>query len=118
MMKITFDVPGKPVPKQSYKHSKSGGYTPAHVKQWQNIISDAAAWSFLTFQVPRFDGDVKVKLEFRLHDARRRDSDNLSKCVLDGMNGIAWIDDTQVNDLHITKVIDRENPGVMITVEG
>jgi len=40
----------------------------------------------------------------------------LSKAVLDALNGIAWVDDTQVVKLTITKVIDRDNPGVTVRI--
>ena len=40
------------------------------------------------------------------------DIDNVAKSVLDGLNGIAWEDDTIVYDLHITKhyVCDENDP--------
>jgi len=33
----------------------------------------------------------------------RCDADNIGKAVLDALTGVAWHDDTQVGDLHVTK---------------
>ena len=36
-------------------------------------------------------------------DALKPDADNIAKLVLDALNGHAWEDDAQVNELHIVK---------------
>ena len=44
------------------------------------------------------------------------DLDNVSKCILDALNGIAYKDDSQVVDLHITKHYSDE-PRVEVEIE-
>ena len=39
-------------------------------------------------------------------DVFRPDADNLAKCALDALNGVAWDDDTQVTRLNVMK-LDR-----------
>ena len=41
------------------------------------------------------------------HDTTKPDVDNIAKLVLDALNGVAWVDDTQVTDLQVIKE-DRE----------
>ena len=108
-----FFVPGDPVPKQSFRYSHTGGYTDTRVTAWQSTVQYHAEIEGvqLTKQA------VKVELVFHLKDRRRRDCDNLSKAVLDSLNGIAWKDDTQVIDLHIRKLLSPKNPGVWIEIE-
>ena len=110
-----FIVYGNPLPKQSYRHSKHGGYTPKRIKDWQTKIGWVA--KECTRPEERLTaGDVTVWLHFYRSDKRRVDLDNLSKAVLDALNGIIWHDDKQVTTLHITKEYDRENPRVEIKV--
>ena len=52
----------------------------------------------------RFQGSVAVMIEAFPPDRRRRDLDNLLKCVLDSVaNAGAMDDDSQVCDLHIIR---------------
>jgi Holliday junction resolvase RusA-like endonuclease len=46
---------------------------------------------------------------------KKPDLDNLAKSVLDGLNGVVYLDDSQLVSLHITKVYDH-SPGVDIMV--
>lgn len=45
---------------------------------------------------PKRDGDSHP-------DVQKPDADNDAKLVLDALNGLAWEDDQQVNDLHVIK---------------
>lgn len=36
-------------------------------------------------------------------DLVKPDVDNIAKLVLDALNGVAWVDDTQVTELHVAK---------------
>ena len=56
-------------------------------------------------------------MDFRLGNNRRVDLDNLSKAVLDAMNGIVYKDDTEVIELHLKKMVVKDNPGVIVGIE-
>ncbi len=43
------------------------------------------------------------------------DLDNLVKLVLDALNGVAWTDDSQVVELHTSKVYGQ--PGIILEIE-
>ena len=103
---ISFSILGDAVPKQSYRHSSSGGYTDPRVKDWQNEIATAAKLAVLKERLfePFFSDELlQVTISFWLTHRRRVDVDNLSKAVLDGCNNIIWGDDRQVVDLHLVK---------------
>jgi crossover junction endodeoxyribonuclease RusA len=109
-----FWVSGTPVPKQSFHYTvNGGGFTDPKVKAWQQLVTLEAS---LYYHGAPLAGDVHVQLTFALPDRRRKDLDNLSKAVLDALNGIMWVDDTQVTKLTITKSVNAAAPGVGIMV--
>ena len=47
-------------------------------------------------------------LEGKIWPAKKPDSDNIAKVVLDALNGIAYHDDTQIIKLSVTKAYKEE----------
>ena len=75
-------IPGKAV---SFRSPKSGDY--------KKLIQQAARVIFAKPIV----GDIdEVRLDYFHLSRRRMDMDNIAKCVLDALNGIAYVDDRQV----------------------
>ena len=112
---VTFFVSGCPRPKQSFRYSRhGGGYTPAIVKAWQNEVAWAAKQEMIGDDM--LTGELYVSMTFMLPDRRKRDLDNLSKGVLDAMNGIVFEDDRHVVELHLRKQYSKEYPGVRVKV--
>lgn len=66
-----------------------------------------------------FPRTKKMKPGDSLVHRSRPDVDNLAKAVMDGLNQLAWKDDSQIVDLRITKRYTRpdECPYVRITIE-
>ncbi len=118
---IEFFVPGEPRAKQSFRVGvgRRGGYTPARIKAWQadvgwaaqNALHGLEAWDVL-YEFTK----LAVILEFHLGNHRRIDGDNLSKAVLDGLNGIAWKDDRQITEIHIYKNVTTDPQRVGVNV--
>lgn len=99
-------LPGEPFAKQRPRARALGKgratiYTPPETKAAEAVI--AAAWRE---QHPDYvpDPAARYGLSVMLYRyARyRRDVDNLGKLVMDALNGLAWVDDYQVETLHIT----------------
>ena len=112
-------VEGKPIPKQSFRYRKGGGYIAPRVTAWQSIISFHAASYMARCNLEPFTCPLEVSLKFYLPTRRRVDLDNLSKAVLDAMNQTVYLDDCQIVKLTIEKIFDRpEYPGVLIEVKG
>ena len=61
---------------------------------------------------PKRDGDSHP-------DVQKPDADNDAKLVLDALNGLAWEDDQQVNDLHVIKSDRRRGtePRTLVNIE-
>ncbi len=65
---------------------------------------------------PVLVGDVFVRLDI-VRKANRGDVDNFSKLCLDSLKGIAYEDDRQVKELHLSiRTVDKNNPSVTFTV--
>jgi len=112
MSTIAFSVLGEPVPKQSFRIGKDGGYTDPRVKVWQDMGAASAMIAKNENQVEIIDGPVTVAIDFYLGNRRRIDLDNLSKAVLDGLKGVIFVDDQQVIGLYLRKFIKKNAAGL------
>lgn len=112
---VEFFVSGTPIPKQSYRAVKGGGYLYPRVVAWEQQVSVFARQAMAGR--PPMKGDLAMTVLFVLPDHRRRDLDNLNKGIFDSLNGIVFEDDSQVVDLHLTKKVDKQAPGIYVTVE-
>lgn len=55
-------------------------------------------------------------LHLRFKDRRRRDVSNTVKCLEDSIFEYLGYDDSLVNDLHVWRYIDREEPGMVVEI--
>lgn len=120
MTSLAFTVPGPPVPKARPRVYRGHTITDPRTTAYEGLVRlhavrevqrakqshawDAAALSY------------RVELHFHMPTRRRADVDNLAKGVLDACNGVLWADDSAVCDLRITRVVDREQPRVVVLV--
>ena len=109
----SFFVGGQPVPKQSFRKTKTGGYTDPRVTAWEQIVG----YNAKEIIKDPLKGTVSVRMYFYLADNRVVDLDNLSKAVLDGLKGIAFGDDSKVTRLLLAKEVRNGNPGVFIALQ-
>ena len=129
---FTFTVPGKPQGKaraRTFHNSKSdkmSSVTPEKTVLYENLIktcfqqkygqkrfSDDAyvvANILAYFEPPKSISKTKraEMLEGKIWPAKKPDSDNIAKVVLDALNGIAYHDDTQIIKLSVTKAYKEE----------
>lgn len=112
MIYYSVHIHGKAVPKGRPRFTRSGHvYTPKTTKDWEAKVK--AAW------VEKYP-DVKLTLPLQCwiyvtgaHVAKK-DVDNLAKSILDGLNGVAFNDDSQVYELHVSKIPGAANDNVTI----
>lgn len=116
---VTFVIKGIPKVKQRPRFSTRKGkvitYTPKTTASFENLVKLKAEKEFLR----PLEGAIHLSIRFYLPRPQRMiwktrpmpeiccdkrpDIDNLAKAVIDGLNGIAFKDDGQIADLHITK---------------
>jgi Holliday junction resolvase RusA-like endonuclease len=134
---VTFKVDANPVGKQRARYAKRGNfvqtYTPDKTRNYESLIKEAAIEAmgssepletpvtlYLYIRVPIPKSYSKKKLEACLNGMdqpiKKPDASNILKSVEDGMNGIVYTDDSQIINLHVTKVYSSL-PGVDICVK-
>jgi Holliday junction resolvase RusA-like endonuclease len=104
----------KPKAKQRPRMSRRGrAYTPKATHDFENAV--AAGWNkrkkfraapvSVSVQLGKDCFTVTVKeLDIETASPLRGDIDNYIKSILDGLNGVAWDDDSQVRELQATKL--------------
>jgi len=131
---ITFTVPGVPVGKGRARHTTRGGfaraYTPKKTKDYEDSVKAAFAASGhkkiegplemrLTAFMPIPKSFSKKKREQALRGdimpTTKPDASNIAKCIEDGLNGLAYHDDSSIVDLRIVKLYS-DAPSVRVMI--
>lgn len=136
-MKVIFTVPGEPQGKARARTCGGHTYTPEKTVLYENLIKTEYArqcgnrkFSILSdgtaqpvavrieavYGIPKSYSKKKREraLNGELAPTKKPDADNIAKVVCDALNGVAYVDDTQVIDLHIVKSFGC--PHITVTV--
>ena len=136
---FSFTVPGEPVAKGRARAFVRAGrvahYTPAKTGNYEARVATFAQQAMLGAKP--FAGAVALSVVARFsipaswskkrrqaamdgleYVTKRPDLDNVVKAIKDGMNGIAWLDDSQVVSLVDCRKVYAEQPGVDVIVAG
>lgn len=104
----TFTIPGEPVSKARARFTSYGSKTRTYSPEMNRKAEEAVAWRFLGAagsHVVDADHSYGVVLTFVNGTRQRRDLDNMTKLILDGLNKIAWADDNQVVEISARKML-------------
>ena len=112
---VRFTIPVRPKPKQRPQHGRGYTYTPKETREYEQMVG---IYARIAVKRP-LRGAIRVKVDFYLpipkswpegkkrlaeageiRPASKPDLDNLEKALFDGINGIVWIDDAQVVEVH------------------
>jgi Holliday junction resolvase RusA-like endonuclease len=134
---VTFKVDATPVPKGRARYVRRGNhistYTPEKTRTYETLIRDAAIEAmgasepletpvtlYLYIRIPIPKSYSKKRVESCLNGLekpiRKPDGSNILKSVEDGMNSVVYKDDSQIVNIHVTKVYSSE-AGVDICVK-
>lgn len=129
-MRIEFTINGECVPKARPRFSKFGHvYTTPKTRAYENIVKSTA----IDNRVPCITTALRVELiiyksipksfskkkrelanEGKIYPVVKPDIDNYVKAVLDGLNGVLFVDDKQIVDFRAIKKYS-DNPRVEVT---
>lgn len=129
-MTIKFTVPGIPTPKGRPRFRQAGNHVQTYTPYKTVLFENRVMHSYyeyrrthpdidldtmrskplrveMRFYMPVPKGTSKKNMELMYSDDikpdKRPDIDNLAKSVLDGLNGIAYVDDKQIVSLNCSK---------------
>ena len=116
---MKFEIIGKPIGKGRPRLGKYGTYTPTKTANYETLVKWTFANEFKNFKP--IEGAVKAKITAvftvpksyskkkraealtRIDYTHKPYCDNIAKIILDSLNGLAYIDDSQVSCLLVFK---------------
>jgi Holliday junction resolvase RusA-like endonuclease len=122
---VTFKVDADPVGKQRARYAKRGNfvqtYTPDKTRNYESLIKEAAIEAmgssepletpvtlYLYIRAPIPKSLPKKRMEACLNGLekpiKKPDASNVLKSVEDAMNGVVYKDDSQIVNIHVSKV--------------
>ena len=130
-MRISFTVPGRPVPKARPRVTRHGTYTPESTRSYERAVlvswksqsgqrfpdgTPLAVYVAAHFPIPASAPKKRrATLEGAPHTQHRGDLDNVVKSVLDALNGFAFADDSAVCCIRAFKDY-RADPCTEVTI--
>lgn len=127
-----FHIPGKPFAKQRHRVGSFGGRARAfNTKANETFESVVRALAAEVFSAP-ITGPVRLEITAHFtpaaswskrkreamlgqHHTQKPDADNIAKAIKDGLNRVAWGDDSQVCELIVRKAW-AETEGTLVHV--
>jgi len=134
---VTFKVDADPVGKQRARYAKRGNfvqtYTPDKTRNYESLIKEAAIEAmgssepletpvnlYLYIRAPIPKSLPKKRMEACLNGLekpiKKPDASNVLKSVEDAMNGVVYKDDSQIVNIHVSKVYSSQS-GVDVCVK-
>lgn len=115
-----FTVPGSPVSWQRAGSAANGRrFTQPKTRDQEEKIQWLYTLSRKTVKLSAEDydkGRFAIEVDAFIPNLIQRDVDNFGKLVMDALNKVAYRDDSQVWDLHVTKVLDPSDPRTEVRV--
>ena len=125
MKTITFYFDIKPERKERPRFSRFGGvYTTKKNKDFETTVAALGRSQMNKLGVTPITGLIHADVQFRFEKPKkticqtpRMDLDNLLKSLFDGLNGIAYEDDTQIAGITAVKEWTTRNEIILILTE-
>ena len=136
MFIVNFEIPGDPVPKGRPRFARRGTfvqtYTDSKTLEYETLVGFKArqaigaseplkghltVFLYLRYAVPASYSKKRTEACLNgLEYPKRVDLDNCYKSITDAMNGIVYVDDSQIVEAHILKCYSLE-PGANVMIQ-
>ena len=118
MDEIKFCIETDPRPLARARFNGRRCYQPSSNREYRQIVQSAAKLAMGNNPPLRGAISVAVKL-FRKYQPTAKifgDVDNFLKAIFDGLNGLAFVDDSQVVTCTVAKFTDKVRPRAEVTI--
>ena len=88
-------------------------YMDSKFDEYKDRFTEAA---IAQYSGPLYACSIKVVVEFRFGTRRRKDLSNAGKLEYDALNGIVYVDDSQISEIQAKKIYSKENPGITLSI--
>lgn len=115
---MTITILGEPKSTQSiYRYACRGNFPSFYMTKEGKDLKESYQWQARA-QYKGAPTIEPVVVTARIFFSRRgkHDIDNFNKLFFDAFTGIVWEDDSQVEELHLYKDFDKDNPRIEITI--
>lgn len=132
-MEVRFTVPGVPVGKGRPRFMRNGHtYTPEKTRAYEQSVKDCwrqqsgkgfaggiplKAYIVAYFPIPKSVSMKKAEAMAGTFHINRPDADNITKAILDSLNGLAYPDDSAVQIARSFKIYTNAEPRVEVLIE-
>lgn len=107
-------ISGKAVPKGRPRFTRTGRvYTPKTTADWEAHVRRSWLEQHGDTQLT---GDLSAFIYIMGGHTARKDVDNMAKSILDGLNGVAYHDDSQVQRLVVSKMPAIKTDAVLVVL--
>ena len=113
-MRIELELPYPPSVNRYYGHGQRRSWITRDGQAYRDEVNRIVrvAHADTDPKYPITDCDVVVSIAVLAKDRRKRDLDNLLKCLCDSLEGLVYEDDAQICALQIHREMEGETPAI------
>jgi len=117
MLKIKISIPWKHLVSKNNKTILLKGRRPALTKEYREGKEESHRIALEQYDGKPIEGSVNIVFRFFPPDKRRRDIFNYQEMLCDGIEGVVYVNDVQIDDGRVLRrKVSKTNPRVDITI--
>ena len=116
MLKIS--VPIEPIPQPRPRFARGRVFQPARIVEYKRQIANVARAAVK--QAAPMSGlltcSIRLYRKYKIDSRRYGDVDNHLKAIFDALNGVVFVDDSQIVSVDCKKFTDKEKPRLELEI--
>jgi len=109
-MKIALDLPMPPSANRYWRHTSRGVYRSSEAVAYIELLQ----WQAKEWDIEPLTGRVKFEAWYSIR--KNRDLDNCGKVLRDALQGIAYINDNQIDEIHERRKPFKDGGSVRVEI--
>ena len=113
-MKLELEI--EPIPQARIRFGGGRCYEPSRLREYKNKVAMLAKAKGAEILQGALSVSIKLYRKYKITSRRYGDFDNLAKAICDSLNGICYVDDSQIVRCTVEK-IQSATPKIEIEIE-